>query len=55
MTKGRTMSEQDEAIIELANVARGLLERLDELNDSPISIRRAIRNKIEYYASRAHE
>jgi hypothetical protein len=42
--------DKDEAIRELAHVARCLLERLDEVDTSPAIFRTALRNKVECYA-----
>jgi hypothetical protein len=40
------------AVAELANVARNLLARLEEIDtELPGSMREAIRNKIEFYAA----
>ena len=44
--------ERDEAIIELAHVARELLNGVIDKGEIPASIYGALRNKIEYYASR---
>jgi hypothetical protein len=51
------MPQRDEnAVLELANVARNLLTRLTEIDtELPGSIREALSNKIEYYAARGME
>lgn len=53
MDEARTQGK-DEAIVELAHVAGCLLDRLTEVDaELPGIFREAIRNKIDYYASRA--
>lgn len=48
-----TMPEMDEAVQELANVARSLLERLREIDTKmPGSVAEALDNKISFYAAR---
>jgi hypothetical protein len=42
--------DKDEAIRELAHVARCLLDRLDEVDQEPKIFRDALRNKVAYYA-----
>lgn len=46
------LAETTAAVWELANIARNLLTRLREVDDQmPASVRQALRNKIEHYAS----
>jgi hypothetical protein len=45
--------ELQEAVRELAHVARALLDRVKEIDDTPKVFLIAIENKIAYYESRA--
>jgi hypothetical protein len=45
--------ERDQAITELAHVARSLLDGVIEQGEMPKSVTAALRNKIEHYAALA--